>query len=174
MARISGFGVALGVACLAGCGSGTATSASEASDNAGSAAAARRLFLPLYEESLVIPRPVLPARVENEIKRCDCVIGFLTAGGTASAYVNQELTVAMTAKKPVIPVLEKGADLTGFRVGLDYIELDRNAPQDCATKLSARLAKLPASDEVRSAICWAIIGTAGLLFLGRTEGELKP
>ena len=117
---------------------------------------------------------VLPARVENEIKRCDCVIGFLTAGGTASAYVNQELTVAMTAKKPVIPVLEKGADVTGFRVGLDYIELDRNAPQDCATKLSARLAKLPASEEVRSAICWAIIGTAGLLFLGRTEGELKP
>jgi hypothetical protein len=117
---------------------------------------------------------VLPARVENEIKRCDCVIGFLTTGGTASAYVNQELTVAMTAKKPVIPVLERGADVTGFRVGLDYIELDRNAPQDCAKKLSDRLAKLPASEEVRSAICWAIIGTAGLLFLGRSEGELKP
>jgi hypothetical protein len=114
---------------------------------------------------------VLPARVENEIKRSDCVIGFLMTGGKASAYVNQEITVAMAAKKPVIPVLEKGADLTGFRVGLDYVELDRHAPQDCATKLSARLSQLPASEEVRSAICWAMIATAGLLFLGRTDDQ---
>ena len=114
---------------------------------------------------------VLPARVENEIKRSDCVIGFLTLGGKAAAYVNQEITTAMAARKPVIPVLENGADVTGFRVGLDYVELDRHAPQDCATKLSARLGQLAVSPEVRSAICWAIIATAGLLFLGRTDGQ---
>ena len=112
---------------------------------------------------------VLPARVENEIKRSDFVLGFITNGGKASAYVNQEITVAMAAKKAVIPVLEKGADVSGFRVGLDYVELDRHAPQDCATKLSSRLSQLSATLEVRSAICWAIIGTAGLLFLGRTD-----
>ncbi len=117
---------------------------------------------------------VLPARIENEIKRCDCVIGFLTTGGKSSAYVNQEITVAMAAKKPVIPVLEKGADVTGFRIGLDYVELDRGAPQDCASKLSARLAQLPATEDVRSAICWAMIATAGLLFLGRTEEQTPP
>ena len=110
----------------------------------------------------------LPARVENEIKRSDCVLGFLTAEGQSSDYVNQELGAAMTAKKPVIPVLEKGADLTGFRPGFDYVELDRVAPQDCATKLSARLNQIPATIEVRSAICWAVIATAGLLFLGRS------
>ena len=114
---------------------------------------------------------VLPARVENEIKRSDCVLGFLTLGGKASAYVNQEITAAMAAKKTVIPVLEKGADVSGFRVGLDYVELDRRAPQDCATKLSARLANLPAGENVRSAICWAMIATAGLLFLGRSDDE---
>ena len=117
---------------------------------------------------------VLPARVENEIKRSDCVLAFLTTGGNASAYVNQEITTAMAAKKPVIPVLEKGADVSGFRVGLDYVELDRYAPQDCATKLSSRLNQLPASEEVRTAICWAIIGTAGLLFLGRTDDQGTP
>ena len=52
-------------------------------------------------------------------------------------------------------------------MGLDYVELDRNAPQDCATKLSARLNQLEASQDVRSAICWAVIATAGLMFLGR-------
>ena len=111
---------------------------------------------------------VLPARVENEIKRSDCVLAFLTTGGNASAYVNQEITTAMAAKKMVIPVLEKGADTAGFRVGLDFVELDRHAPQDCATKLSARLNQLSVTAEVRSAICWAVIATAGLLFLGRT------
>jgi hypothetical protein len=50
---------------------------------------------------------------------------------------------------------------------MDYIELDRDAPQDCATKLTTRLNKLNASQDVRSAMCWAVIATAGLMFLGR-------
>jgi len=110
----------------------------------------------------------LPPRVENEIKRSDCVFGFLTREGQSSDYVNQEISVALAAKKAVIPVLEKGTDLKGFRSGLDYVELDRLAPQDCATKLSVRLNQLDATEDVRAAICWAVIATAGLLFLGRT------
>ena len=109
----------------------------------------------------------LPARVENEIKRADCVLGFLTSQGEAAAYVNQEIGVAIDANKPIIPVLEKGTDITGFRE-LDYVELDRMAPQDCATKLSARLNQLHTADTIRTAICWAVIATAGLLFLGRS------
>ncbi len=110
----------------------------------------------------------LPPRVENEIKRSDCVFGFLTREGQSSDYVNQEISVALSAKKAVIPVLEKGTDLKGFRSGLDYVELDRLAPQDCATKLSSRLNQLDATEDVRAAMCWAVIATAGLLFLGRT------
>lgn len=110
----------------------------------------------------------LPLRVESEIKRSDCVLGFLTKEGHASDYVNQEIGVAISSKKPIIPVLERGTDLTGFRAGLDYVELDRLAPQDCATKLSARLNQLNTTSEVRSAMCWAVIATAGLLFLGRS------
>lgn len=110
----------------------------------------------------------LPSRVETAIRRADCVLAFLTKDGQASAYVNQEVTVAMSTKKrPIIAISEKGADLTGFRGGLDYIELDRDAPQDCATKLSARLNQLDATQDIRSAMCWAVIATAGLMFLGR-------
>ena len=109
----------------------------------------------------------LPAKIENTIKRSNCVLAFLTRDGEAAAYVNQEIGAALSAKKPVIPISEKGADLAGFRPGLDYVELDRHAPQDCATKLSSRLNQLEASADVRSAICWAIIATAGLIFLGR-------
>lgn len=110
----------------------------------------------------------LPQRVESEIKRSDCVLGFLTKEGHASDYVNQEIGVAIAARKPIVPVLEQGADLTGFRAGLDYVELDRLSPQECATRLTARLNQLNTTNEVRSAICWAVIATAGLLFLGRT------
>ena len=110
----------------------------------------------------------LPARVESEIRRSDCVLGFITEEGEASAYVNQEIGVGIAARKPVITVLEKGTDVTGFRAGLDYVELDRLAPQDCATRLSTKLNQVSATDEVRTAICWAVIATAGLLFLGRT------
>lgn len=110
----------------------------------------------------------VPSRVENVIRRAECVLAFLTKDGQAAAYVNQEVTVAMSTKKrPIIAVSEKGTDLTGFRGGLDYIELDRHAPQDCATKLSARLNQIDATQDIRSAMCWAVIATAGLIFLGR-------
>jgi hypothetical protein len=109
----------------------------------------------------------LPNRVQNAIARADCVLGFFTMDGEASAYVNQEIGIAATMKKPIIPVLEKGADLTGFRSDLDYLVLDRDAPQDCAAQLAARLGKLNATKDTRAAICWAVIATAGLLFLGR-------
>lgn len=111
----------------------------------------------------------LPARVETAVRRADCLLAFLTKDGQAAAYVNQEISVAMTTKKPIIVVSEKGADLTGFRGGLDYIELDRNAPQDCATKLSVRLNQLDTSQDIRAAMCWAVIATAGLMFLGRGD-----
>jgi hypothetical protein len=109
----------------------------------------------------------LPARVESAIRRADCVLAFLTKDGEAAAYVNQEVSLALTAKKVIIPVSEKGADLSAFRAGMDYIELDRDAPQDCATKLTTRLNGIDASQDVRSAMCWAVIATAGLMFLGR-------
>ena len=110
----------------------------------------------------------LPARVENEIKRSDCVLAFITAGGSAFDYVNQEIGVSIAAKKPVIPILEKDTNLTSFRAGLDYVELDRLAPHDGAAKLSARLKQISATDEVRAALCWTVLATAGLLFLGRS------
>jgi hypothetical protein len=109
----------------------------------------------------------LPLKVDGAIRRADCVLAFLTKDGEAAAYVNQEVTLALSAKKAIIPVSEKGADLSAFRGGMEYIELDRDAPQDCATKLTARLNKLNASQDVRSAMCWAVIATAGLMFLGR-------
>jgi hypothetical protein len=109
----------------------------------------------------------LPLKVESAIRRADCVLAFLTKDGEASAYVNQEVSLALSAKKAIIPVSEKGADLSAFRAGMDYIELDRDAPQDCATKLTTRLNQLTAPQDVRSAMCWAVIATAGLMFLGR-------
>lgn len=110
----------------------------------------------------------LPAKVENAIKRSNCVLGFLTRGGQAAAYVNQEIGIAATIKKPIIPLVEKGTDLTGFRPEFDYLELNRDAPQDCTARLYVRLSGLDATKEVRDAICWAVIATAGLLFLGRS------
>jgi len=46
----------------------------------------------------------LPARVESAIRRADCVLAFLTKDGEAAAYVNQEVSLALTARKSIIPV----------------------------------------------------------------------
>jgi hypothetical protein len=109
----------------------------------------------------------LPARIESAIKRSNFVLGFLTIDGEAAAYVNQEIGVAAAIGKPIVPILEKGTDRVGFRSDLDLLELDSRTPQDSAARLAARLNQLEASEAVRAAICWVVLVTAGLLFLGR-------
>jgi nucleoside 2-deoxyribosyltransferase len=81
----------------------------------------------------------LSAKLAQAITRSDCFVAFLTQGGSASAYVQQEIGFAVAYRKPVITIVEKGLQPQGFLVGVEYLELDREDPQPTIQRLTAYL-----------------------------------
>lgn len=105
----------------------------------------------------------LAAKIEENVARCDCLVAFLTVDGARSSYVNQEIGLAKGRSKPCLPVAEKGVDLRGLQVGVEYLELDHSEPTSCIVALGQHLSRLKASKENNTAIGWALIAfLAGL------------
>jgi len=50
----------------------------------------------------------LAMKVRSAIRRSDAIVVLLTKSGAASAYVHQEVGVAVEAGRPVIPIVETG------------------------------------------------------------------
>jgi hypothetical protein len=81
----------------------------------------------------------LPDKIAAAILDSDCVVAFLTVGGSHSAWVQQEIAFAVAHGKQVIPVVEKGQATTGFLTGVEYLPLDRAAPQPALQQLTSYL-----------------------------------
>ena len=100
----------------------------------------------------------LAQKVESALRGCDCLVGLLTKGGSASAYVNQEIGLAVGLNKPIIPIVEKGLDIRGLRTGVEWIEFDRDRPQACLLKLLPHMVGRAAAKEKANLIGLLIVG----------------
>lgn len=87
------------------------------------------------------PGTVLAEKVRAAIHRCQAVLALITTASISSAYVQQEIGIAHECGKPIIPVVEKGIDVRQLGVfqGVEYIELDLEAPAETMTKMTACL-----------------------------------
>lgn len=94
----------------------------------------------------------LPAKIENAIRNCDCLVAFWTQGGAYSTYVNQEIGFARACGKPRVLVVERGIPIKGFEIDKEYIEFDRNNPMQAITVLNEYLAKLKMQKEKQQTV----------------------
>jgi len=87
------------------------------------------------------PGTVLAEKVRAAIHRCQAVLVLITTASINSAYVQQEIGIAQECGKPIIPVVEKGIDVgqLGVLQGVEYIELDLEAPAETMAKMTASL-----------------------------------
>ena len=87
------------------------------------------------------PGTVLAEKVRAAIHRCQAVLVLITTASINSAYVQQEIGIAHECGKPIIPVVEKGIDVRqlGVLQGVEYIELDLEAPAETMAKMTASL-----------------------------------
>jgi len=107
----------------------------------------------------------LGEKLEARLTASDCLVAVLTKGGSGSPYVNQEIGMANALKKLVIPVVEKGVDLRGFQVGVEWLELDRANPQEFLTKLNPYIVRLAAAKEKSNIIAWSLLAGFAALAL---------
>ena len=73
-------------------------------------------------------RPGTPLweKVKSNIKNSNCMLIVLTKSGSRSKWVQQEIGAADAMNIPVIPVVERGADRTGYLEGREVIEFERD------------------------------------------------
>ncbi len=113
----------------------------------------------------------LPAKIDKEIRACDCFVAFLTQGGAHSAWVNQEIGHAVASGKLRILVVEQGVQVQGFDVGNEYIPLDRANPSEAIAKLNSYLSRLQLAkaEKMRNGAL-LVLGILGLFLLGGSDG----
>lgn len=92
------------------------------------------------------PKPgvVLASKVEEAIERSHVVVVLITTTSVASTYVNQEVGMARTYQKPIVPIVEKGIDTRrmGVLQGLEHLELDPERPAEAMANMTAALQPL--------------------------------
>lgn len=123
-------------------------------------------------EWYLAPGEAIERKILSQIERADCVIVLLTRNGTRSAWVQQETGYTISARKPLIPIVERGIDQRALGVlqGREYIEYDPYKPQDALTKTSdyVKLLKLKKEDQEKALL---VVGGILAFFLLLSGGE---
>lgn len=83
-------------------------------------------------------------KIESVLPTCDVVVFLITANSVNSAYVQQEVGMARTHRKPMVPLVERRVDKNrlGLPGELEWIELDLDAPSDAFAKVTQVLQAL--------------------------------
>ena len=121
------------------------------------------------------PQPGTPlsAKVRANIARTDLVLALLTRQGVASAWVNQEIGLALSQNKRVLPVLEAGVKPPGVIAEMEYVRLDPARPHDAFDRVVTFLGKLKTDKEFWGTVALvagsAIIGGFAAYFLTRKD-----
>lgn len=120
------------------------------------------------------PGSSLSGKVRSNIARADLVLALLTNHGAGSAWVNQEIGLAVSQGKRIVPVLEKGVTPPGIIAEMEYVRLDPDRPHDAFERVVTFLAKLKADKEFWGTVALvagsAILGGLAAYFLTRRGG----
>ena len=88
------------------------------------------------------PGKALSDKVLDNLKSSDCVIVLLTHFGAKSTWVQQEIGIAKTLGKPIIPLLEKELSVKGVLEGVEYIQLDQKNASAAVERLIESIRQL--------------------------------
>lgn len=74
------------------------------------------------------PGVSLAQKVTTAIEECDCFVALLTADGSRSEWVREEIGIAYRTGRVIVPIVEKGIQVKGLLEGKEYITFDALNP----------------------------------------------
>jgi hypothetical protein len=118
-------------------------------------------------EWYLTPGKRLDKKVFEEINKSSCVVVLLTKDGIRSNWMQQEIGYALRAKKPLIPIVEKGvrAKDLGALQGSEYIVYNPRQPQPALVKASAYIKSLKLKKEDQEKFLLVTAGVMAFLLL---------
>lgn len=123
----------------------------------------------------LLPDQNIPPEDFSQIKKSDCVVVLLTRNGIRSNWVQQEIGYTLNAKKPLIPLVEKGTEPKelGALQDKDYIEYDPRLPNQALIKISTYVRTLKLKKEEKEKALLVVGGITAFLLLLLLSGEGK-
>jgi nucleoside 2-deoxyribosyltransferase len=123
--------------------------------------------IPGVAEFIISPGKFVEEKLRELISKSDVVVAVLTKGGTRSEWVNWELGVAAALEKPIVPLLEEGADIPSYLVGREYIRFAKLTMEDAFDSLAEFIRRLVArKEQIELAILLiAIIAIVAIILL---------
>lgn len=104
-------------------------------------------------------------KIESNIRSSNCVLAILTQDGSRSEMVNQEIATANAFKITVVPIVERGVKLKGVLAGREYVEFDKDNPNQAYINANNYLERLKLQIENRQFIGKLILAGLGLWLL---------
>jgi nucleoside 2-deoxyribosyltransferase len=89
----------------------------------------------------------LSAKLKEHIEESDVLLAVLTARGTDSAWVHEEIGYALGKGKKVLPFVEKGVEVKGMLQGVEAYIFDTSAPDMVIEKVAHDIALRAKSKE---------------------------
>jgi hypothetical protein len=115
------------------------------------------------------PGTLLWDKVKSNIKNSDCMLVVLTKNGSRSRWVQQEIAAADAMNIPVIPVAEKGVDLSGLLEGKQIIEFDRSDPSRAQDRVHLYLKGVKKKLDTQQLIGAGLLIGLALFFLSQSD-----
>lgn len=93
----------------------------------------------------------LAAKVKADMRRSDIVVAVLSKRAGTSAWVQQEIGLAVGLSKPIVPIsATRQPALPGLLDGLEWTPLAPNRLEETALRVATRVAEVLSRDLVRS------------------------
>jgi hypothetical protein len=119
-------------------------------------------------EYSVAPGTSLSPTIVSAIKQCNLFILLWSHNSRASEWVPQEIGIAKSENKQIIPVvLHPGLPLPGFISDLKYLDVPKN-PQGAFTWLRDNVLAQATEKQKQESAAWLAIGGALLWLLSRS------
>ncbi len=124
-------------------------------------------------EWYLTPGEPISEKVFAGIKESDCVVALLAQNGMRSNWVNQEIGYALNSGKPLIPIIEKGVNLSGLAAlqGKEYIEYDPHQCQDALIKTASFVKSLKLNKQKQKKALFISGGILAFFLLLSSRGE---
>lgn len=118
-------------------------------------------------EWYLTPDEPLDEKVFTQIDEADCVVVLLTEHGMRSSWVQQEIAYALESGKPIIPLVEKGANPDDVKAleGGEYIEYDPEQTPKALVKATSYVKSLNLKKEEREKALLIVGGILALILL---------
>ena len=111
------------------------------------------------------PGKSLSDKIIENIKSAKYVVCFLTKEGVNSKWIHNEIGIAISMNKIIIPIIEEGVQVPSILQGVEYIKIDSIYPDLSIERVSEYLVGIKTTEDEKKLIIGILLILFGLFII---------